>query len=556
MTLIAPYGYQNYFWYNNDFTQLLGTQPSLVLSPPPPIGTVIALDIVPFPGYGCRDTVFTTVDERAAPVANAGPDKSTCGGAPVNIGSPPVNGMTYSWSPSTGLSSTNIANPIASPSVTTNYFVTIKDLQTNCTSTDAVTVSVYATPTSAFSIAPSSNPCILNNNFVFNNPNPSNLYFLWNFGDSNLSTSYSPSHSYSTIGNYPVTLVSISPEGCRDSTTKNISVYPTPTGSISTTGNYICEGFPTVLTGTGGSTYNWYKDGVLIGNTSGTLNASQTGVYSAEIITAQGCSNPASNSVALSLVKKPSADFVFDKYCTDLPVNFTNKSDVNGSLAVNYLWNFGNTITSTQISPTITYGTPGNYDVQLAITPLTCPQLITTKQKTIAIEAPIPGINYFSRNAIVNKTLYLNARTFGSTYLWSPSAYLNNPTIISPIFLGTQEQLYQIKIIAPSGCTTIDTQLVRIFKEKDIYVPKGFTPNGDGQNDRLYPFLVGIKELRFFRIINRWGIVVYESRMELPGWNGNYKGVPQPVDGYSWEAEAVDIDGILIRRKGTVTLIR
>jgi gliding motility-associated-like protein len=556
MTLIAPYGYQNYYWYNNSFSILLGNQPSLILTPPPPIGTVIALDIVPFPGYGCRDTVFTTINERAVPIADAGTDNLICGGAAVNIGSAPVTGMTYSWSPSAGLSSTNIANPIASPTVTTHYVVTIKDLLSGCTGTDTVTVSVYPIPPSAFSIDASSNPCILNNNFVFTNQNPSNLIFLWKFGDGNYSTSYSPMHSYSSVGSYPVTLVSISSEGCRDSTIKNISVYPTPTGSISTSGNYICEGFPTILTGTGGSNYNWYKDGVLIGNTSGSFNALQTGIYTADVITTQGCSNAASNSIALSFVKKPVVDFIFDKYCVELPVNFTNKSNVNGSLTVSYLWNFGNTITSTQVNPTITYGSPGSFDVQLAITPLACPQLNTMKQKTIAIEAPRPGINYFTRNAVINKSLYLSARTFGSNYLWSPSVNLNNPTIISPIFLGTQEQLYQIKILAPSGCTTIDTQLVRIFKEKDIYVPKGFTPNGDGQNDRLYPFLVGIKELRFFRIINRWGVVVYESRMDLPGWNGNYKGIPQPTDGYSWEAEAVDIDGILIRRKGTVTLIR
>ena len=556
MTLIAPYGYQEYYWYNGDFTQLLGTQSSLVLSPPPPVGTVIALDIVPFPGYGCRDTVFTTVDERPAPVADAGPDKTICTGAPVNIGTPGLNGLTYSWSPVTGLNNPNIAEPVASPFSTTHYVLTVKDLLSNCTSRDSVTVLVNTQPAAAFTIASSSNPCILTNSFVFNNPNPLNFNFVWEFGDGNYSTAYSPIHSYSAVGTYPVTLVSISPEGCRDSTVQTVSVYPTPAGSVNSTGTYICEGFPTVLTATGGANYNWYKDGVLVGSTSGSFNALQTGTYTAEIISAQGCSGTASNSISLSFVKRPSVDFTFDKYCVDLPVNFTDKSNVNGSLAVSYLWDFGNNTTSIQLSPTITYTAPGIYHVQLAITPLACPQLNTIKQKMVAIEAPRPGINYFTRNAIVNKSLYLSARTFGTNYLWSPSVYLNNPNIISPIFVGTQEQLYQVRIIAPSGCTTIDTQLVRIFKEKDIYVPKAFTPNGDGQNDRLYPFLVGIKELRIFRIINRWGIVVYESRMDLPGWNGNYKGVPQPVDGYSWEAEAVDIDGMIIRRKGTVTLIR
>jgi gliding motility-associated-like protein len=95
-----------------------------------------------------------------------------------------------------------------------------------------------------------------------------------------------------------------------------------------------------------------------------------------------------------------------------------------------------------------------------------------------------------------------------------------------------------------------------VFKEREIYVPKAFTPNGDGRNDRIYPFLAGIRELKFFRIVNRWGVIVYESKTDLPGWDGRYNGKDQPVDGYSWEAEAIDIYGATIQRKGTVTLLR
>jgi gliding motility-associated-like protein len=137
-----------------------------------------------------------------------------------------------------------------------------------------------------------------------------------------------------------------------------------------------------------------------------------------------------------------------------------------------------------------------------------------------------------------------------------PAKYLGSIFNAQTVYAGDQEQLYKIKILTPSGCTTIDSQLVRIFKEREIYVPTAFTPNNDGQNDHMYPFLVGIKELKSFRIINRWGNIVYESKTDLPGWDGNYKGKPQPMDGYVWEAQAVDLDGNIITRKGNFTLIR
>jgi gliding motility-associated-like protein len=62
ITLKAPYGFQAYHWYNATLTQLLGTSNTLTLAPPPPDNTVIALELIPFPGLGCQDTLYTTID--------------------------------------------------------------------------------------------------------------------------------------------------------------------------------------------------------------------------------------------------------------------------------------------------------------------------------------------------------------------------------------------------------------------------------------------------------------------------------------------------------------
>ncbi|MBE0640428.1 MAG: hypothetical protein IH599_00225, partial [Bacteroidales bacterium] len=81
-----------------------------------------------------------TVNVKPAATADAGPDKSICRGDSVQIGMLAEQGATYLWSPSTGLSATNIANPIASPTSTRTY--TLRVTKGSCTRTDNVIVTV------------------------------------------------------------------------------------------------------------------------------------------------------------------------------------------------------------------------------------------------------------------------------------------------------------------------------------------------------------------------------------------------------------------------------
>ncbi|HVU55178.1 MAG TPA: Ig-like domain-containing protein [Puia sp.] len=94
------------------------------------------------------------------------------------------------------------------------------------------------------------------------------------------------------------------------------------------------------------------------------------------------------------------------------------------------------------------------------------------------------------------------------------------------------------------------------FAAINIYVPKVFTPNGDGTNDLLKPILVGIAEFHYFNIYNRWGNLIFTTRDPNQGWDGTFKGVAQPVETYLWIAEGVDINGKKIVAKGMTSLVR
>lgn len=89
-----------------------------------------------------KDTVVVTV--MTAPLANAGPDKNICPGGSnnnVTIGTTAIAGNNYSWSPSTGLNSTTISQPIATPNTSTTFKVTVTNAG-GCKSTDDMVVNV------------------------------------------------------------------------------------------------------------------------------------------------------------------------------------------------------------------------------------------------------------------------------------------------------------------------------------------------------------------------------------------------------------------------------
>lgn len=96
----------------------------------------------------CSDTLEKTISVLDQP-ADAGPDTLICAGQSVVIGpSSPLSFLTYSWSPGTGLSATNIPNPTASPASNTTYVLTTS-LASNpqaCLSSDTVQVNVLASP--------------------------------------------------------------------------------------------------------------------------------------------------------------------------------------------------------------------------------------------------------------------------------------------------------------------------------------------------------------------------------------------------------------------------
>ncbi len=140
VNLTAPFGYQNYTWYNNAFTAVLGTQQTITFRPPPPPGSTFAVVVEPYDGYGCIDTLTAKLEDSLTVISRAGRDTLSCNLNPVPIGANAVPGLVYSWKPAAGLSDATIANPVASPDTTTDYILTTMHDGGGCVRNDTVIV--------------------------------------------------------------------------------------------------------------------------------------------------------------------------------------------------------------------------------------------------------------------------------------------------------------------------------------------------------------------------------------------------------------------------------
>jgi gliding motility-associated-like protein len=121
---------------------------------------------------------------------------------------------------------------------------------------------------------------------------------------------------------------------------------------------------------------------------------------------------------------------------------------------------------------------------------------------------------------------------------------------------GSQSTAFSLAKYNTAGCEARDDINIKVFIKPDLYVPTAFTPNGDGLNDYSVVIPAGIKELKYFKIFNRWGEMVFSTKDALKGWDGIYKGQLQPTAVFVWETLAIDYNGNTIFKKGTVTLIR
>jgi gliding motility-associated-like protein len=132
----------------------------------------------------------------------------------------------------------------------------------------------------------------------------------------------------------------------------------------------------------------------------------------------------------------------------------------------------------------------------------------------------------------------------------------------SPMIYPINSQNYTVSITDTNGCTTSDEIFIRVIKERRVFIPNIFSPNGDGYNDELIVYGgTGVEEILQFKVFNRWGEMIHSADNFAPnsvahGWDGRQNGVLLAPSVFVYMVEVRFSDGLTHIYKGGITLFK
>jgi gliding motility-associated-like protein len=243
-------------------------------------------------------------------------------------------------------------------------------------------------------------------------------------------------------------------------------------------------------------------------------------------------------------------------YCPGETLNTTLSVDNNGTVAQ---WFQGNTPISSATGLSYDLSSVGTYWAE--IRQFGC--IDSSRQFTIH-QAPLPKPDFSMNKEIqcLNEPILFSNKTSipGNEpvrYTWHFGDGSLSQTINAEKSFRNNG-IYTTTLIAISGtdCTDSIQKQVMIINDCMPIMPTAFTPNSDGKNDDLKPFLPGAKGLKRFTVFNRWGKIVFTTTKEGEGWSGTHNGMPLQTSVFVWLVEYVNKENKVVTQKGTVTLIR
>ncbi|MCO6499982.1 MAG: gliding motility-associated C-terminal domain-containing protein [Vicingus serpentipes] len=473
----------------------------------------------------CTKQGSVTLTPPSPIIAEAGNDQQICVGSSAQLNA--SGGSTYSWSPTTGLSNPNIANPVASPSVTTKYFVTVG--AAGCQETDSVTITTIPQPT--ITIAPSTDTTLCDN-MSLQLIASGGASYTWT-PSTGLNNAAIPNPVATPTSDITYTVTGVGANGCTNIDTLHISLIPAPIPTI-TSDTSVCIGSNMQLLASGGVNYLWSPTSGLnnpnISNPIATPSATTT--YTATVTAANGCQETA--SVLLTVNPLPISTMSDSVFICD-----TNGTMLSANGGTSYLWSPAGTLSDPNIAnPIATPSVTTTYYVLItdnngcSITDTVVAKIDTTGTGgdvnfTYSPMARCEGIDIAFTNTSLNPGTDAFTWDFGD----GTSSTELSPTHLYPF--GSTVTVTLTREASGGGCTgsnSISFSLGDFNNFVNLNPPNVFSPNDDGLNDFFTLDLDGdFKDCFEIEIYNRWGATVYKNNNGNK-WDGKLssgKDVPQ-----------------------------
>lgn len=507
--------------------------------------------------YGC----YTIVDSIHVTVLNTsinlGNDTILCNTGSVVLNATSPNANSYLWS-------TNEVTP--SISVTQSGIYWVQVLVNNCLFTDSIQVTVISIPPN---ILGNDTSLCANQNILLDATLPGATY-IWN------TNSISPSIWVNSSGTY---WVDITLSGCTQRDSIQITMLPLPAINL---GNdtVICAGDSLLLSATTpNALYLWQN------NSQAPIQlVTQGGLYWVEI-DINGCKN--ADSIHVAIQPLPIVYLGNDTTLCEGQTLILNATTNNAT----YLWENGTSNPLRSIAQQGNYWVEVSYlscktrdSIQISFSPL--PQFTLGDEKflclkdTLILNANLANATYLWHNGsnqaeimVTNSGLawvkitvdncsttdsvwikmdplkipdigpdralcqgqeveLTNLNPMGTTNVWSTGSNASSIVV-------NQSSWYWLDV-SNANCHYRDSALVQFSKELcqcKVFAPNAFSPNNDLNNDEFRLLTSNLIQIRTFRIYNRWGNVVFESKHANDmAWDGTYKGVPCEVGTYYYIA--------------------
>jgi len=285
----------------------------------------------------------------------------------------------------------------------------------------------------------------------------------------------------------------------------------------------------------------------------------QNGTDGNTLIDECGQSTPAGSTLSFTIKDTVSANFSYTVTpgCVTDIVNFSH----DGAHGVNqWQWVFDNSSANTQQTQ-LQLPALGEYHVALAVSNGFCADTFAT---TVVLDDAVKAAFEIPEALCPQDSAIFRDHSGGRVTAWNwdfgngdgSTDQLPRPQFY-PIDLTDRQYPVRLIVFNSAGCSDTLLQSLKVVANCRIDIPSAFTPNGDGLNDYLYPLNAYKASDLLFRVYNRYGQMVFETRDWKVKWDGTIGGRKQPSGNYAWVLSYTHKDtGKRFNLKGNTVLIR
>jgi gliding motility-associated-like protein len=236
----------------------------------------------------------------------------------------------------------------------------------------------------------------------------------------------------------------------------------------------------------------------------------------------------------ISVFPQPKAKYAQSstQICANQSVSFQDLSNGVSSAGQIWNWSLGTALRSLVQSPRQQFPDSGLVNISMyftnadgcrsdtassTLTVFPNPKLFLRSRQNLFFGEPIP---------LIPDSLFGN----NLSYLWTPSTYLDNPTLVNPICSAPDDITYTLQLTGDGGCTVSKDIFILVLKPPKA--PNAFSPNGDGINDTWKIQYLDRYPDATVDVFDRYGQLVYQAINYTIPWDGTNKGKPLPIGTY------------------------